>query len=204
MSSVMGYGIRRLGRTAVLILQRRSARGVGPVTGDWMARDRNLNQATGDATRELRAAKWFIYPFFGVHMLMFGLSGFLMAYASDTPVIFMYLHGGIAIAVYLVFYLLIFGRDEIKWMLINAALGAFGIYSQLGWILARFGKRIDDYPWYVHVTPFIYFVLYTFLLRQFLLDITRSRDNPARLALVNNAYVVLSLLVYGWTLWRGP
>ena len=22
---------------------------------------------------------WFIYPFFGIHMLMFGLSGFLMA-----------------------------------------------------------------------------------------------------------------------------
>ena len=39
---------------------------------------------------------WFIYIFFGIHMLMFGLSGFLMAYATDRADIqFLYLHGGI-------------------------------------------------------------------------------------------------------------
>jgi hypothetical protein len=27
--------------------------------------------------------RWFVYPFFGLHMLMFGLSGFFMAYAAD-------------------------------------------------------------------------------------------------------------------------
>jgi hypothetical protein len=32
------------------------------------------------------------------------------------------MHGGIAIVVYLVFYLVIFGLDEVKWMLINAVL----------------------------------------------------------------------------------
>ncbi|MEO7917025.1 MAG: hypothetical protein ABIR16_05225 [Dokdonella sp.] len=170
-----------------------------------MATDQKPNKANGDASRELSKAKWFIYPFFGVHMLMFGLSGFLMAYASEQPdVPFMYLHGGIAIVVYLVFYLVIFGADEVKWMAINAALGVLGIYSQIGWILARFGRQIDDFPWYVHLTPFVYFVLYTFLLRQFLIDVTSSRNNPTRLAIVNNAYVVVSLLVYGWTLWRGP
>jgi len=87
-------------------------------------------------------------------------------------------------------------------MLINAALGVLGIYSQVGWILARFGKRIDDYPWYVHITPFLYYMLYTFLLRQFLIDATGSRDKPGRRALVNNAYVVASLLVYLGTLWH--
>jgi len=150
--------------------------------------------------------KRFIYPFFGIHMLMFGLSGFFMAYSSSRPdLLFIYMHGGIAIVVYLSFYLAIFGRDEVKWMLANAALGVLGIYSQVGWILARFGKRIDDYPWYVHVTPFLYYVLYTFLLRQFLIDLTRSRDNPARRTRVNNAYVAVSLLVYLGTLWRlGP
>ena len=45
-------------------------------------------------------------------------------------------------------------------------------------------------------------MLYTFLLRQFLLDITRSRGNPLRRAWVNNAYVVVSLLVYGGFLLR--
>ena len=148
-------------------------------------------------------AGWFIYPFFGIHMLMFGLSGFLMAYASKGPDLgFLYMHGGIAIAVYLVFYLAIFGRDEVKWMLVNAGLGILGIYSQIGWILGKFGKDIDDYPWNVHVVPFLYYILYTFLLRQFLIDVTGSRDNPARRSLVNNGYVVVSLLVYGLMLWR--
>lgn len=146
---------------------------------------------------------WFVYPFFGIHMLMFGLSGFVMAYSARRPELaFMYLHGGIAIFVYMAFYLAIFGRDEVLWMLINACLGILGIYSQVGWILARFGKRIDDYPWYVHITPFVYYVLYTFLLRQFLLDLTRSRDDPRRKRMVDAAYVSVSLLVYGTLLWK--
>ena len=162
-------------------------------------------QINGKPAESMDKMKRFMYPFFAVHMLMFGLSGFLLSYATSPPeMVFIYLHGGIAIIVYLAFYLAIFGLDEVKWMVINAALGVLGIYSQIGWILARFGKQIDDYPWYVHVTPFLYYVLYTFLLRQFLLDVTRSRDNPGRRAVVNNVYVVVSLLVYGGMLWRGP
>lgn len=147
----------------------------------------------------------FIYLFFGIHMLMFGLSGFFMAYAKEAPDLsFLYMHGGIAITVYMIFYLVIFGRDQVGWMLVNAALGILGIHAQIGWILARFGKRIDDYPWQVHVVPFLYYVLYTFLLRQFLIDVTRSRNNPLRKRWVDTAYVVFSLLVYGLMLWRLP
>lgn len=146
---------------------------------------------------------WFIYVFFGIHMLMFGLSGFFMAYASNGPGLgFVYMHGGIAILVYMVFYLAIFGRDEVRWMLINAGLGILGIYSQIGWLLARFGKDIEQYSWKVHVVPFLYYILYTFLLRQFLLDLTRSRDNPARKKLVDAVYVVGSLVVYAGFLLR--
>ena len=149
-------------------------------------------------------AGMFIYLFFGIHMLMFGLSGFFMAYSADGPELgFLYMHGGIAIVVYMVFYLAIFGRDQVGWMLANAALGILGIYSQIGWMLARFGKDIDDYPWKVHVIPFLYYILYTFLLRQFLIDVTRSRDKPGRKKLVDAAYVVVSLLYYGAFLLRG-
>lgn len=156
-----------------------------------------------DLTAVRGKGRLFIYAFFGVHMLMFGVSGFLMAYSTDRPdLFFIYLHGGIAIVAYLVFYVVIFGRDTVQWMLINAVLGALGIFSQMGWILGFFGKNIDDYPWYVHVTPFLYYVLYTFLLRQFLIDVTGSRDNPHRRRWVETAYVVISLLVYGWpVLW---
>lgn len=160
-------------------------------------------EARNDLASMHDKGKWFIYPFFGVHMLAFGLSGFLMAYSSQGPDLgFVYMHGGIAILVYMVFYLAIFGRDEVQWMLINAGLGILGIYSQIGWILEKFGKHIADYPWKVHVVPFLYYILYTFLLRQFLLDITRSRGNPGRRVLVNNVYVVVSLVVYGLMLWR--
>jgi len=45
-----------------------------------------------------------------------------------------------------------------------AALGLFGIYAQIGWILELFGKDIGDYPWYRHITPFLYYVLVSLLL----------------------------------------
>ncbi|MFC3715210.1 hypothetical protein ACFONC_03470 [Luteimonas soli] len=144
--------------------------------------------------------KLFVYPFFLIHMLMFGIAGFVLAYAVGDPV-FLYMHGGIAIVVYLVFYFAIFGREQVTWMFINAALGILGIYSQIGWILGLFGRNVDDYPAYVHVVPVLYYVLYTFLLRQLLLDVTRSRYNPARRRLVEAAYVVVSLGFYGLSLW---
>ncbi|MDH5822849.1 hypothetical protein QFW77_07555 [Luteimonas sp. RD2P54] len=145
----------------------------------------------------------FVYPFFMFHMLAFGLVGFFGAYAHDGPGLgFVYAHGGIAIAVYMAFYLVLFGLDQVKWMLINAGLGMLGIYAQIGWILARFGRRIDDYAWYVHVVPFLYYILYTFLLRQFLLDVTGSRNDARRRAWVESGYVLVSLLLYATLLWR--
>lgn len=135
-----------------------------------------------------------VYPFFMVHMLMFGGSGFLMAYASDgPPLFFMFLHGGIAILVYTVFYLTIFGVDEVKWMFINAGLGALGIYTQIDWLLSLFGKRVGDYSLVRHIVPFLYYVLYTFLLRQALLDLAGGREDEERARLVEHGYVALSL-----------
>jgi len=170
------------------------------------ARASRIAQGTHHMTHRVDASrhaadvfpKKFVYPFFGVHMLMFGLSGFAIAYfADDTDLVFLYMHGGIAIVVYLVFYVLIFGVDQVRWMLINAALGVLGIHAQVGWILARFGRRMDDYPWQVHLIPMLYYVLYTFLLRQFLIDVTGSRDRPRRRALVHAAYLLVSLAAYG-------
>lgn len=141
---------------------------------------------------------WYkIYPFFLFHMLIFGGSGFFMAYAvHHPPVLFLYLHGGIAIGIYTLFYLSIFGRDEVKWMFINAVLGLLGIYSQIGWLLSLFGKKIGDYPFYVHVIPFLYFVLYTFLLRHAVMDLTQSREDPEKKKFVENAYIAISVAVY--------
>ncbi|HVN74848.1 MAG TPA: hypothetical protein VMT19_00925 [Thermoanaerobaculaceae bacterium] len=140
---------------------------------------------------------WYtVYPFFLVHMLVFGGSGFFMAYSDQRPPLgFLYLHGGFAILIYTAFYLTMFGRDEVKWMFINAGLGVLGIYGQLGWLLAKFGKRIADYPLSRSVIPFFYYVLYTFLLRHALLDLTGSREDEDRKQKVEYSYIVLSVLV---------
>lgn len=143
--------------------------------------------------------RWYaVYPLFLVHMLAFGGSGFVMAYADSRPdVSFLYLHGGFAILVYTLFYLTMFGRDEVKWMFINAALGLFGIYTQIGWMLSLFGKEISEYPIYVHVIPFLYFVLYTFLLRQAVLDIAHAREDRVKKQRVEYGYVAFLVLAYG-------
>lgn len=136
---------------------------------------------------------WYaVYPFFLFHMLMFGGSGFFLAYAEDSPdIVFLYMHGGIAILVYTIFYLVIFGRDQVKWMFINAGLGLLGIYTQMGWLLSLFDREISDYPIQVHVIPFLYFVLYTFLLHQAVLDITHSRESETKRRRVETSYLVI-------------
>ena len=141
---------------------------------------------------------WFaIYPFFLIHMLGFGASGFLMAYGSHRPSVpYLYAQGGLAIMIYIMFYLIIFGMDAVRWMFINAALGLLGIYTQIDWLLSYFGRRASDFPVYVHVIPFLYFVLYTFLLRHAITDLTGSRDNPVRETAVGRSYVMVSVLVY--------
>lgn len=136
-----------------------------------------------------------VYPFFLIHMLAFGLAGFAMAY-SGVPIEIVFMHGGIAIAVYTIFYLAIFGLDEVKWMFINAGLGLFGIVSQIDWLLSLFGKHVGDFPWYVHVVPFLYFVLYTFLIRHALLDLLGARDDDVKRRRVEFGYIGASLLLY--------
>lgn len=139
-----------------------------------------------------------IYPFFLLHMGMFGLSGFAIAYGAEdiSGVVFAYLHGGFAILVYLIFYWVIFGPDRVKWMFINAALGIFGISAQIGWILALFDKQVSDYAWYVHLVPFMYYVLYTFLLHQAVLDFSGARDNEERRIKVDRGYMIGSVVLY--------
>ena len=147
---------------------------------------------------------WKIYPFFLFHMGIFGSSGFFLAYAdTEVPTLFLYAHGGFALLIYLMFYNILFGRDEVRWMFINAALGGFGIYAELRWILALQDLNIADFPPTVHVIPFMYYIMYTFLLRQMALDLTGSRENPQRRRLAERGYIVVSILVYVVIFWVG-
>jgi len=140
---------------------------------------------------------WYqVYPFFMLHMLVFGGSGFMMAYSGTPPdVFFLYMHGGFAILIYTIFYVIIFGLDDVKWMFINAGLGLLGIYTQVGWLLSLFGRRIGDYPLAVNVVPFLYYVLYTFLIRHALLDITQAHDDEDKKQKVEYSYIAVSIAV---------
>ena len=137
-----------------------------------------------------------IYPYFLFHMLFFGVTGFAMVYSSKpAPISFIFIHGGVSIAVYTMFYMLIFGLDEVKWMFINAGLGVLGIYTQISWLLSLFGKRISDYPICAQVVPFSYYVLYTFLVRHALLDFTQSREDENKTQKVEYCYIAASIMV---------
>ena len=139
----------------------------------------------------------FVYPFFMFHMLMFGGSGFFMAYTPDgPPLAFLYAHGGFAILIYLVFYLTMFGKEAVKWMFINAALGIFGLYTEINWLLSFFGTTVADYPLYVHVIPFLYYVLYTFFLRQAVIDFSGARDDENKRRTADRFYIIISMTIY--------
>lgn len=138
-----------------------------------------------------------LYGFFIIHMLAFGLSGFFLAYSSEEPdVFFLYIHGGIAIFSYITFYLSIFGVDAVKWLFINSALGIYGIWAEVEWMLSFFDRSLSTYPIYVHVIPFLYYILYTFLLRQILIDVLGARDNPNKERAINMAYCIVSAVIY--------
>lgn len=158
--------------------------------GDITINDKHYTEGT--------EVPWYaIYPFFLGHMLGFGASGFFMAYADPHPsiphVLFLYLHGGIAIVSYTAFYLVAFGRDAVQWMFINAALGIAGLWCQVDWLLSWFGRQTNDYPVYIHVIPFLYAVFYMFLIRQAILDITDSRENDIRRRCVECAYLAIAV-----------
>jgi hypothetical protein len=137
-----------------------------------------------------------VYPFLLIHTLSFGLAGFILAYGGHKESALQYILGAGAIVVYIFIYYIAFGRDTMKWLLINSALGAMGIYYEFDRILSLFGKSFDQFPWHAHIIPISYYILYTFLLRQALLDITRSRENESRRKITELGYVIISISVY--------
>lgn len=160
-------------------------------TGTIQATAEQVANYEDKPSRARTKGMFFIYPFFLFHMLGFAGSGFFMAYTSSPPpFIFVLFHGLIAIATYIAFYKATFGFDEVKWAAINAVIGIQGIFFEMHALVWRFGVDIRDFPWYRHVIPGIYYVLYMFLLRQLVIDIFGARNNPTRLSVVNTLYLI--------------
>ena len=138
----------------------------------------------------------FIYGFFLVHMGVFGTVGFVMAYSGGFTLFDNVLFSGFAIFVYIIFYLVIFGLDEIFWLFVNSALGILGIVTQISWMLQWFGVRFESFPMSAHVIPTIYFILYTFLMRRAVLQLFGAHPGTRRKFFVDIAYIGVSLFVY--------
>lgn len=146
-------------------------------------------------------APWlFIYGFFLFHMALFGSVGFLLAYSDGAIFLINLAFSGFAIFIYSIFYISIFGIEDIKWLVINSIIGILAIFSQLGWILEKFGKSLQDYPDHYHIIPGIYFVLYTFLLRRALLHLLRAKQGTKKRVLVNIGYVVFTVTYFLWSM----
>jgi hypothetical protein len=140
---------------------------------------------------------FFVFIFFLVHMFMFGGSGFILAY-DDSPFLFALMHGGIAIFVYIVFYLVMFGVDRVRWMFINSIFGLAQTYEIINGIVTLFIKNFDffSYPFYRHIIPSIYIILYMFLIRQFIKYLTQANKNKSRKKLAD--FLFLGGNIFFW------
>jgi hypothetical protein len=116
--------------------------------------------------------KKIIYPFFLLHMLCFWFVWFNLSYFQEwieySSVFGFWL---MSIIIYLVFYLVFFWIWKIKDMFINAIVWSISIYAWMWDILFFFGEDISSFNRYWHIVPWIYFVMYTFLLRNLLKDL---------------------------------
>ncbi len=132
-------------------------------------------------------------------MLIFGGTSFLIWYSGLVPLgilPYFYFFDGFALLIYILLYLGVFGHEEVKWMFINAGLGILGIYTQLDAVLSHFGKRVDQYPLHIHITPTLYFILYTFTIRQAVLDLFNAREDDIIRTIVKYGYITVSTLAY--------
>ena len=142
-----------------------------------------------------------IYLFFLAHMTAFGTLTFYEAYHTQSGQL--YGVGGIPVILYVLFYLLFFGADEMLWLVINSVLGMLMIYSWLQTLALPFipepgtagGYFITDFAKFSagrHILPGAFLVMYQFMLRNLLVDVLGARHNERRSRYVGWAFVAIS------------
>lgn len=99
-------------------------------------------------------------------------------------------------------YEAIFGFDKLVWIFVNGFLGIVGVVKELDILLYYFGKDFHSFSAIVHVAPIIYYVFFTFLIRQAAIDFCNARNKFERERLVNIVYVLVSLLFYSFLWWK--
>lgn len=142
--------------------------------------------------------KAFIYPFFLVHMAAFWYSWFSISYSEPGRLfLFGFIHWWFAIFVYMIFYLAIFWLDKIKDMLIWALIGIMWTIARLEKIIPYRWHEIWDYYRAAHIIPGLYFVMYTFLIKQALIDIISIFHKKHAKKIAEIIYIWIGISVLG-------
>ncbi len=155
--------------------------------------------------------KWSFYFFFAIHMLGFGGITVSITYFPEewtpTPtygntLIF----GGFALFIYSVFYVVTFKLEDLMSYVRDSLLGLYGVLSTISLLLSFFERSFWDYPLYYHILPTVYYIMYTFLFYQALLDIMRARDNEQKRKHATKVFTYGSLIIYTilflWSVFR--
>lgn len=140
-----------------------------------------------------------IYLFFLAHMTGFGALTFYRVYHAQGG----YTFAVIPVVLYVIFYLLFFGADEILWLVITSLLGLLMIYGWLETLALPFipepgtaGEHIitnfGTFPARTHILPGAFLVMYEFTLRNMLIDVLGARFNERRNRLVGWLFIAIS------------
>lgn len=139
---------------------------------------------------------WYnIYPSM---VITFGVWFFVtigIAYNSEEPIPMVYYFGGSWAVLFSYFSFCMFGPEALKWLFINIALGSIGVFVQIGWYLAYFGKSFSDYPFGIHAIIALLYILGAFLIRNLFIDMVKAREIKSRQKIADNLYIYLVLLI---------
>ncbi len=140
---------------------------------------------------------WAFFPVFVFHITLFGFTSFLFAYfIPAVPTIFLWGFGFIGIVTFIGFYSSLYGVDNFRWIIINIALGIFGLSSDINLLMSILSTDLTDFPWYRDIIPFTNYVLYTFWFRQCALAAVGAKDNPEKEEIVSYYYLITSIFFY--------
>ena len=140
---------------------------------------------------------YYIYPALYLLIVFFGVGSIWLAYGevlkSEEGLLFFRV---LLLSIFAVSYYIIFGIDEFKWIFINIFLGTVGILGEYEVIGYFFGLDISEYSLSINIFPFLFYVLFIFLLRQTFIDIAGARENPKRKKYVEIGFILVFICVY--------
>lgn len=142
-----------------------------------------------------------LYLFFLAHMTGFGALTFYQCYHVQRGDFWS--AGTIALLTYVPFYLLMFGVDELLWLVVTSLLGVLMIYGWLetlalpfipepGAVPSPIATDFSKLPVSRHILPGAFLVMYEFMLRNLLIDLLGARHDERRARLAGWAFLALS------------